>query len=304
MENNKQYILNSLYAKGFKGSFTDLCHLSEAESEIKSLYSNGLLQRDFFLRYLSNFNFTQDVHDYRSLLIIAVPHPVTVLKLNYAGKEHDLVLPPTYVYEDPDHEVSLYVNKLISSLNHKVIPSEKLPLKLLAARSRLSQYGRNNITYIDSFGSYYRLLAFYTDIDASDEPFTEPAIMPECKNCSICRNLCPTHCIDSNQKIIHAERCLTYINENTGSFPDWIEDSFHNSLVGCMKCQEHCPANKGHKSIVIYEDVIPESDIEMIIKGSSLNELSYEAIEVIKKFSLLEYYDVLARNLTAVFKNL
>ena len=43
--------------------------------------------------------------------------------------------------------------------------------------------------------------------------------------------------------LLHAERCLTYINENPGPWPTFVPTRAHHCLLGCLLCQRSCPAN-------------------------------------------------------------
>ncbi|HAA85103.1 MAG TPA: hypothetical protein DCE14_01985 [Kosmotogaceae bacterium] len=118
-----------------------------------------------------------------------------------------------------------------------------LPEKLLAARTGLAGYGRNNITYVPKAGSYHRLVALYTDMPCEDYEWQSPSRLDECKNCSACIRSCPTGCIVEERFLINASRCLTYFNESRRPFPSWVNSKWHNAIIGCLKCQMICPAN-------------------------------------------------------------
>jgi len=88
-----------------------------------------------------------------------------------------------------------------------------LPLKILAVRSELASYGKNNISYIPGMGSFYRLIAFYSDFPCQEDIWLEPQMMKHCHNCSACLDNCPTGAITSGGFLLHAERCITFHNE-------------------------------------------------------------------------------------------
>ncbi len=69
--------------------------------------------------------------------------------------------------------------------------------------------------------------------------------MARCETCLVCRRGCPTGAIGPDRVLLHAERCLTYHNEQPGDvpFPAWIDPSWHTCLIGCLACQRACPAN-------------------------------------------------------------
>ena len=55
--------------------------------------------------------------------------------------------------------------------------------------------------------------------------------------------MCPAGAIGADRVLLHAERCLTLVNESPGAWPDWIPPSVHHCIVGCLLCQRTCPAN-------------------------------------------------------------
>ena len=122
----------------------------------------------------------------------------------------------------------------------------RIPVKLLAVRTGLAQYGRNNIAYVRNLGSFVRLDAFCTDAPLHVEDYKSKGSwrLSSCPPCRNCHHVCPTGCIPYDGKVIDAERCLTYLNEHEGEWPEWLDPRGHNSLVGCMLCQEMCPVDR------------------------------------------------------------
>ena len=116
-------------------------------------------------------------------------------------------------------------------------------MKQLAVRSGLAAYGRNNITYIDGFGSFHQLQAFYTD-QPLEVHWGKLQMYRLCKGCRICLDDCPTGAIRSSDFVIDPARCITLFNEYPDPLPAWIPASAHNALVGCLRCQLTCPGNE------------------------------------------------------------
>jgi len=83
-----------------------------------------------------------------------------------------LIIPPAYSHT-PDKIVKKRLVEIFTPKGFSVVQTN-LPLKTLAVRSGLAKYGRNNITYIDGMGSFYRLVAYYTDIPPQENNWTEP----------------------------------------------------------------------------------------------------------------------------------
>jgi len=88
-----------------------------------------------------------------------------------------------------------------------------LPLKILALRSELASYGKNNISYIPGRGSFYMLIVFYTDFPCQEDIWVKPQIMKICHTYSAYIDNCPTGAITSGGFLLRAERCITFYNE-------------------------------------------------------------------------------------------
>jgi epoxyqueuosine reductase len=195
-------------------------------------------------------------------------------------------------------------------------------VKLLAVRTGLAEYGRNNIAYVHSMGSFVRLDAFATDADLvpADEPraglspylvggrepvyghWSPPRRMGSCAACKACHHACPTGCIPFPEEgvVIEAERCLTYLNEHEGEWPEWLDPAAHNCLVGCMRCQLVCPANKYYLG---QEEVVAEFDreeTEMVLEDLPEEELPDALRAKLSQIDLDGYSTVLGRNLRAL----
>jgi hypothetical protein len=98
----------------------------------------------------------------RSIIVISVPQPQIRHIFNWKGESRQLLVPPTYSHQ-PNREVEALLTKILESQGYSVACS-KLPEKLLAVRSGLSFYGKNNICYVPGMGSFHRPMAFYTDL--------------------------------------------------------------------------------------------------------------------------------------------
>jgi len=107
------------------------------------------------------------------------------------------------------------------------------------------KYGRNNVTYVDGLGSYFQLFGYLTDaaLPAPERTDFPESLMPDCDGCGICMSVCPTEAIVEERMLLHGERCLTFLNENPGVWPEWLNVRAHNALLGRLECQRACPAN-------------------------------------------------------------
>jgi len=210
-----------------------LCQAGDIDSE----FARQSLQFDFARAAAGN--------GYRRVLVIAMPRPAHLVTFIVDGRPVEAILPPTYERYQPTFE-DVRRDLVTHALPASVVETVKVPLKLLAARLGLVRYGRNNVTYAPSIGSYLQLLGYLTDADLSVDPAWqpyEPRLLDECERCGICEACCPTAAIVSDRVLLHAERCLTLASEADGAWPAWAPLSAVDCLVGCLRCQQSCPAN-------------------------------------------------------------
>lgn len=180
-----------------------------------------------------------------AVVVVVMPRPAYTVGFTIGGRIMQAVFPPTYVRYQPLFE------EVRQDLQQHGLPGARVeqldvPLKSLAARLGLVRYGRNNVTYAPGIGSYFQLFGYLTDAALPLPPGWQPhapELLPECADCPVCTAVCPTGAIGADRLFLHAERCLTLINESPGAWPDWIPPSAHHCLVGCLLCQRTCPAN-------------------------------------------------------------
>ena len=178
-----------------------------------------------------------------------------------------------------------------------------MPLKILAVRSGLAKYGRNNICYVTGMGSFLQLVTFFSEIPCS-ETLERSKIMELCKSCDLCQRACPTHAISKKRFLLFAEKCITFHNERDGSyaFPDWIERKWHNSIIGCMHCQTVCPANKNLKKKIGIEEYFSEEETKALLNNPKKGDLSNSTLEKLKRLNLADYLSSISRNLEVFFE--
>jgi len=83
-------------------------------------------------------------------------------------------------------------------------------------------------------------------------------------------------------------------------FPDWIDPSWHNCLVGCMHCQKVCPANKKVVNWVEPGPTFSEVETKLLVSRKSIDELPEEIRKKVEKYDLANYLNVYPRNLGAI----
>ncbi|MFW9820175.1 MAG: 4Fe-4S double cluster binding domain-containing protein [Candidatus Thorarchaeota archaeon] len=301
-----QNFYKKLELKGYKGKIVSADHLPDLRRDIKKHHEQNLFDPDFYEDYKSYFEIDQEFEfpHVRSLFIISVPVPQFEAIFHWNNTQISLFIPPTYLYgREIIDQMTEFMNDILEPFGYKSAYA-RLPQKTLAVRCGLAEYGRNNITYVNGMGSFHRLTTLYSDFPTDEDNWQELQMMNLCKDCSACTNKCPTGAIPTDRFLLRVERCITYHNEQPPEvpFPDWIDASWHNCLVGCLHCQKICPANKKVKNWTERGPEFNEEETKKIFQGTSFDELQTETREKIEKYDLVNYYEVLPRNLDPFFK--
>ncbi len=188
------------------------------------------------------------------------------------GSAYRVLVPPQY-YKDDMNSAALkgIVQKdIVQKAGSRVVDvSDRIPLKLLAARAGLGYYGRNNLIFVEGMGSYNLLYAFLTDHQFAEDGWTPLEVLDRCRRCDHCDRICPTGSILRSNFVIDIDKCLTLYNENPGAFPNWMPPSAHHALMGCLKCQSPCPVNGGIADLYGTMEDISEEETRKILKGSA-----------------------------------
>ncbi len=305
MESYTEELLLHLVKQGYRGRIVSIQRLSELKDEIIKRNNEGLFDEEFYRLRLAFFDFKtpETLSHAKSLIVVAVPRPQAQVTFTFEGKKKELILPPTYVgYQRTTNRVAEFLTGILKEKGYRTAKTV-LPLKLLAVRSGLAEYGLNNITYVPSMGSFYQLVALYSDLPCSEDTWREAQMMKICEKCQACRRACPTGAISSDRFLLHAERCLAYRNEREGDvpFPAWINPSWHNCLYGCLHCQRVCPADRPFLNWIVEKEEFSQKETELLLKGQLFNSLPSSTLEKLKNLDLADpdSLDNLPRNLRA-----
>lgn len=233
----------------------------------------------------------------RSIIVTLSPSPRAVLRFTRRGKVTDIFLPPTYTNYDRCTAVQAYLADTLGAEGYSVTPAGRLPQKLLAVRSGLGQYGRNFICFSPDFGSYQLINSFFTDLPCEESAWYPIRFLPACENCNACAAACPTGALEHGRRMLNANRCLTYLNEEKGDFPDWVAPDWHNCAVGCLKCQDVCPYNGQNRDNVVDGVTFTEAETEELLSHTAEQPFSPALREKILSANLQYYEHILARNL-------
>jgi epoxyqueuosine reductase len=298
-------IFADLRKRGYQARVVSIRHLPMVQNAIEERLTQGLLDKEFYKDRLAWFKFTPpEGFAANSLIVVAVPRPQTQAIFKWKGRSLPLILPPTYTaYDATIKAVDHLLSKILSRWDYKTARTA-LPLKTLAARSGLAQYGRNNISYVPGMGSFLQLVAVYSDLPCESDTWREPAMMKACEKCSLCREACPTDAIPSDRFLLRAERCIVYHNEKPGTvpFPRWMKSSWHNCIMGCMHCQRACPINRKFLDWVEDKEEFSDGETELLLKGVKLDELPQSTVKKLEHLGLAEDVDKFPRNLKVFYK--
>jgi len=286
----------------FRFKTVSITHLAELQDAVGKLVRQGLISEQLYKRWHFYLSTNKNLPEAETIIIVAIPQPITRLKFNWLGNTYPAEVAPTYINEEDESRAEANLDTVLSQCGYKIARAH-LALKTLAVRSGLAEYGKNNISYVQELGSFYRLIAFYTDCPCEEDNWRDAKVMKICEECSLCIDNCPTGSISPDCFLIHAEKCLDALNEREPDFPYWVQlqPDWLNAFIGCMSCQFICPANKPFLSNILEGDSFSEEETYKILNRTPLGDLSAKTIRKLEKFGI-GIYPLLASNLSALIE--
>jgi epoxyqueuosine reductase len=127
-----------------------------------------------------------------------------------------------------------------------------------AHRAGLGWFGKNSLLLLPGLGSWFVLGSVVTDapLEPAPTPAGTPAVTPAptpvrtpaahgsgCGTCSRCMTACPTGALVS-PGVLDARRCLAWLVQAPGSFPEQFREALGDRIYGCDECQTVCPINR------------------------------------------------------------
>lgn len=240
-----------------------------------------------------------------SIIVVASRSPsLARLHFTWKGKRIPLMLPAGYIdKEAAPARIQRYLADLLEPLGYHLSHEPSLPRKLLAARSGLAVYGRNNLCYVAGLGSFFTLSTFFSDVPCADGRLSEIGRMARCADCTACVTGCPTGAISTERFLIDSELCLTYYNEGGGGrFPDWMDPGSHNCVYGCHRCQTVCPANLERLDDIVEPADFDEEETLMLLAGVPVEQFPRELREKVAGLNMTGYLAALPRNLPVLLE--
>jgi epoxyqueuosine reductase len=228
--------------RGYRVAWGPISVIEDVRREIAGRFAASQIDDQFFEHELRAILGSKFDDSERTAVIVAKPCPAHLVHFELDGKSIDALLPPTYfryraLFEEVRHDLA---ENGLPGARTEILTA---PLKAVASRLGLISYGRNNITYVEGMGSYFQLCGYLTDVALPEMGLKPGSLLEQCEDCGVCLQMCPTGAIEEERILLRAEKCLTYVNENAGDWPDWLDQRGHNSLLGCLECQRCCPVN-------------------------------------------------------------
>lgn len=297
---------SQLQEHGLQGRVVPAHHVRDLQDEVEGRRGRGEFDDEFYRERLAFFSFQppDELAAAASLIVVAIPRPQTRVSFGWHGSTVALVLPPTYLrYREVARETGKWLADWLAPRGYHLAKA-KVPQKLLSVCSGLAEYGRNNITYVPGMGSFQQPVAWYSDLPPEEDTWRAPRMMERCQTCQACLLKCPTGAITADRFLLHAERCLVYHNERSGEhpFPAWIDPAAHNSVMGCMICQQYCPEDKPFLGWFEGDAEFSEEETALLLSGAKPEQLLPETKTKLERLELLDSLDALPRNLGVFFE--
>lgn len=293
---------NGCYARVVK-----LERIYELQTEFEELHKRGHIDENLYQWLNGFYRFTppETEYDIASIIIIASASPQARVFFTWEGNSIPLTMPPTYLdFISKPKVIEKHLYESFSTTNVHFLMANNLPNKILAARSGLGAYGRNNLVYVPNLGSFILLSAFYSDLPVDEDDWSEIQFMKSCEGCYNCMMNCPTEAITKDRFTIEAEKCITYHNEMWGKpeFPDWIKPYAHNCIVGCMRCQNVCPLNREYNHKMVDTESFSEEETRLILEKKGIEDLPDSLTLKLERANLNIHYPYLSRNLRVLLE--
>lgn len=287
---------------GYRAKTVSIRHLPEVQEAVRKLVRQGMISERLHSTWHFYLQTNKNLPEAKTIVIVAMPQYITRIWFEYRGIAYPADIPPDYFAKAEYESRAEEILKSASEATGYKIARAHLALKTLAVRSGLATYGRNNITYIPEMGSLYSLVAFYSDCPCEQDNWQNSKVMVDCENCSLCRESCPTGSIPVDRFLIHAEKCLGFLNETEPDVPYWVQlqPDWHNALIGCMRCQFVCPVNKPYLDNIVAGPSFSEEETGLILNRTPLEDLSPVTRQKLKISDGV--YPLLSPNLSALIE--
>jgi epoxyqueuosine reductase len=297
-------MLSALEELGYGVRVVSIGRLGDLQEDIETRHREKQFDEAFYRKWLAEFVFSppERLPKIRSLIVVAIRQPQHCFTFTWNGRRTQAIVPPTYLHWlRANQRIQDALMEILGPKGHRLAQA-RLPRKLLAVRSGLAAYGKNNITYIAGLGSFHRLAVFYSDLPCPVDDWQQPKMMERCQRCSACLQACPSGAIGTDRFLLRADRCIVLHNEEPWEvpFPDWLDPSWHDCLVGCLRCQRVCPENRDCLEWIEEGAEFSTEETQLLLQGTLLEQLPRATRKKLEQSDLVDLMDVLPRNLKAL----
>lgn len=177
-----------------------------------------------------------------------LPEPESAGSLEMTGSEQGEVLSPlsgrVARYAQVDHYALLIaglrdIAERLQTAGHRAVvlcDDNAIVDREIAYLGGLGWFGKNANLLVPGAGSYFVLGCVITD---AEYPVSTP-VADGCGGCVRCFDSCPTGAIIA-PGVIDANRCLAWLVQQAGTFPEGFRKALGDRMYGCDDCQEACP---------------------------------------------------------------
>jgi epoxyqueuosine reductase len=178
----------------------------------------------------------------RSLVVGALPYPVRTAPrppgaqgrvARYAADDH---------YARLRSALGVVADRLRDEGFRAVVVADDNALvdRAAAHRAGLGWFGRSANLLVPGRGSWVVLGSVLTDAALPPTPGPVP---DGCGTCTRCETACPTGAI-VGPGVVDARRCLAWLVQAEGDFPEAFREALGDRVYGCDDCQEVCPPGR------------------------------------------------------------
>ena len=291
-------LLERISGRGWQGRVVRVEHLPELREAIEGPHARGLISEDLYRAEFAKFRYElpAELPGAKSIAVVAVPAPQGRVTFHWRGQALAAAVPPTYRrYRKTDESVRAVLAEWLAELGFRAAAGY-LPLKTLAVRSGLAEWGRNNIAFVRGLGSHLQLAAAFTDMPCPDDAWREPKPLDRCASCTACVARCPTKAISKDRFLIDAGRCAVFHNESARPLPDYVAAAPFDSIVGCMRCQVVCPENKEVRKQFDALAELSEEETEMLVGCVPFDRLPAATAAKLHGLEINPSYEAICRN--------
>jgi len=128
-----------------------------------------------------------------------------------------------------------------------------------AVRAGLGWFGKNSNVLVPGAGSWFVLGSVLTNAEL--EPDAE--VPAACGPCRRCLDSCPTGAIVASG-VVDARRCLAWLLQQEGDFPQEFRVALGSRIYGCDDCQEVCPPSRDHEVALVGDEVASVDLVDLL----------------------------------------